>query len=145
MNTRQGESKSLPQPHSALLLGLMPTAASPRSKAECGLSSRNPPCSGSPHQRPALIHPQLSSLLGLAASAASPYPPAIILPARARRISGQPLSTRNYPPCSGSPHQRPALIHPQLSSLLGLAASAASPSPPAIILPARARRISGQP
>ena len=33
----------------------------------------------------------------------------------------------------------------ELSSLLGLAASAASPSPPAIILAARARRISGQP
>ena len=80
MNTTQGESESLPQPQSALLLGLMPTAASPRRKADCGLSSRYPPCSGSPHQRPALVHPQLSSLPGLAASAASPSPPAIILP-----------------------------------------------------------------
>ena len=33
----------------------------------------------------------------------------------------------------------------EFASLLGLAASAASPSPPAFILPARARRIGGQP
>lgn len=37
---------------------------------------------------------EFSSLLGLAASAASPSPPAIILPARAHAYGGEPESTR---------------------------------------------------
>ena len=88
---------------------------------------------------------EFASLLGLAASAASPSPPAFCLPRWARGISRQPKSTHYLPPCSGSRHQPPALVLSLFASRVGLAASAASPSPRTICLPARARRISGKP
>ena len=47
--------------------------------------------------------------------------------------------------CGGKVRESVSVCVCEFASLLGLAASAASPSPPAIILPARARRISGQP
>ena len=117
----------------------------PPTAAKCGSSSHNPRASGSRHLPPARVHALFASRVGLAASAASPSPRAFCLARRARGICRQPIASRFLPRASGSRHLPPAHSLALSASRVGLAASAASPSPRAFCLARRARGSCRQP